>query len=78
MQKSDNPIKIKIDIVKNIIFNKKNEMDTMFDNLLHNLNITDSHEIDILSDYCYNNHIDPSIYNIFDNIQKRMVSHNEK
>ena len=77
MQNHDNHVKVKIDIIKNIICNKKNEMDTMFDNLIHDLNITDSDEIDVLTDYCYNNHINPSFHNICNAIQNRILTKNK-
>ncbi len=72
LQHTQNYIKIKLDIVKDIILNKKDEINGVFDKLLKSLNVTDPIEKDILTDYCYNNYIDDSLYKTCDKIQKRI------
>ncbi len=47
LQHTQNYIKIKLDIVKDIILNKKDEINGVFDKLLKSLNVTDPIEKDI-------------------------------
>lgn len=52
-----------LNLTKSIIETKQNEMNTMFDRLLVEYNITDENIKDAIYDYCYNDFEGPILTN---------------
>lgn len=52
-----------LDIVKNILTTKQEEMDKLFNKFIKNNNITNEDVRDALFDYCYNDFMSPILEN---------------